>query len=133
MQQGVLLNGEKFGYSKEMIKVFSETWKRIGFTGGLNYYRANFVGPPIHLGSKIESNFCAGLKSLNVLVPTLVIYPKKDKFLMESSLDKLHYYVDNLTIRKVENATHWVCHEKTNEVISILDEFFGFSFVVAKL
>jgi len=123
-QQNVLLNGEELSYSKEMIEIFSETWKRVGFTSGLNYYRANFVGP-IQIGTNAEYNFL-DLKSLHVLVPTLVIYPKDDIYVKESGLDKLHYYIDNLTIRKVANATHWICREKTDQVISILEEFFRF-------
>jgi pimeloyl-ACP methyl ester carboxylesterase len=111
--QIVLGEGLKSGvFTEEDKAAYIAAWSQPGaLTGGLNYYRAARVGPPAE-GDKNAANFAAGLPSLNVKVPTLVIWGEKDTALLTSNLDGLDKYVSNLTIKRIPDGTHWVIHEK---------------------
>src|SRR5260221_1695705 len=76
--QVVLGEGLKNGvFTEEDKKAYIEAWSQPGaLTGGLNYYRAARVGPPTG-DDKQAANFAAGLGSLEVKVPTLVVWGEK--------------------------------------------------------
>jgi len=102
-------------------------WSQPGaLTGGLNYYRANKVGPPAP-GNKpdgapsLGSFGSAGL--LNVRVPTLVIWGMADTALLPGNLEGLADVVRDLTVRRIADGTHWVVHEKTELVTSLIVAF----------
>src|SRR5213594_62228 len=79
-------------------------WSQPGaLTGGLNYYRAAGVGPPT--GEEKSRSFEPGTKSLQVRVPTLVIWGERDTALTKGNLDGLEAYVPDLTIRRVADGT----------------------------
>src|SRR4029077_12219447 len=80
-------------------------------TGGLNYYRAAQVGPPTEAG-KPSANFAAALPSLEVKVPTLVIWGEKDTALLTGNLEGLDKFVPALTIKRIPDGTHWAIHEQ---------------------
>jgi len=122
--QIVLGEGLKNGvFTEEDKKAYIEAWSQPGaLTGGLNYYRAARVGPPTE-GAKNPENFAAGLPSLDVKVPTLVIWGEKDTALLTGNLDGLDKYVPNLTIKRIPDGTHWVIHEKPALVDGYIREF----------
>src|SRR5207247_6774899 len=60
---------------------------------------------------KPAANFAAGLPSLEVKVPTLVIWGEKDTALLTGNLEGLDRFVPNLTIKRIPDGTHWVIHE----------------------
>ncbi len=80
-------------------------------TGGLNYYRAAGVGPPISDGQP-ASGISSTIPSFQVKVPTLVIWGERDIYLLTSNLDGLEQFVPNLTVKQVPDGSHWVVHEK---------------------
>ncbi|MGH9761845.1 MAG: alpha/beta fold hydrolase [Blastocatellia bacterium] len=120
----VLGQGLKEGFFTEADKkAYIEAWSQPGaLTGGLNYYRASHVGPPAE-GQKDPENFTSGLPSLDVKVPTLVIWGEKDTALLTGNLDGLDKYVPHLTIKRIPDGTHWVIHEKPELVDSYIKEF----------
>lgn len=120
----VLGQGLKDGvFTEADKKAYIDAWSQPGaLTGGLNYYRAAQVGPPAE-GQKSASNFAANLPSLNVNVPTLVIWGEKDTALLTGNLEGLDAYVPNLTIKRIPEGTHWVIHEKPELVDSYIREF----------
>jgi len=122
--QIVLGEGLKNGvFTEEDKKAYIEAWSQPGaLTGGLNYYRAARVGPPAE-GDTNAANFAAGLPSLDVKVPTLVIWGEKDTALLTGNLDGLDKYVPNLTIKRIPDGTHWVIHEKPALVDGYIREF----------
>lgn len=63
------------------------------------------------------------LPSLDVKVPTLVIWGEKDTALLTGNLVGLDKYVPNLTIKRIPEGTHWVIHEKPELVNSYIREF----------
>jgi pimeloyl-ACP methyl ester carboxylesterase len=122
--QIVLGEGLKNGvFSEEDKKAYIEAWSQPGaLTGGLNYYRAARVGPPTQ-GDPNAANFAAGMPSLNVNVPTLVVWGEKDTALLTGNLEGLDKYVPNLTIKRIPDGTHWVIHEKPALVNAYIREF----------
>ena len=75
---------------------------------GVNYYRASrFTQEP------------AGI----IKVPTLVIHGMKDNFIRPVTLEGLDEYVEDLTIVKADNASHWVMHDEPELVNSSIREF----------
>jgi pimeloyl-ACP methyl ester carboxylesterase len=111
--QVVLGEGLKTGVFTEADKqAYIEAWSQPGaLTGGLNYYRASRVGPPT-ADDKQVANFGAGLSSLEVKVPTLVIWGEKDTALLTGNLEGLEGFVPDLTIKRIPDGTHWVIHEQ---------------------
>jgi pimeloyl-ACP methyl ester carboxylesterase len=121
----VMGDGLKTGaFTEEDKKAYIEAWSQPGaLTGGLNYYRAARVGPPSGEGDKQSANFAAGMPSLMVNVPTLVIWGEKDVALLTGNLEGLDKFVPNLTIKRIPDGSHWVIHEKPQLVNSYIREF----------
>jgi len=121
LQNGVFTDEDKQAY----IKAWSEPG---ALTGGLNYYRANAVGPPPSGQTPASTpassgNFGADPSRLMVKVPTLVIWGEKDTALLTGNLDGLDQFVPQLTIKRIPEGTHWVIHEKPTEVNGYIREF----------
>jgi len=121
--QVVLGEGLKQGFfTDDDKKAYIEAWSQPGaLTGGLNYYRAARVGPPT--GDKEAASFVAGVPSLEVKVPTLVIWGEKDTALLTGNLEGLDKYVPNLTVKRIPDGTHWVIHEKPELVDGYIRDF----------
>jgi len=127
----VLGAGLKSGiFTEDDKKAYIEAWSQPGaLTGGLNYYRAAQVGPPqpntqIPAGAAPADSVPAPA-SLAVRVPTLVIWGEKDTALLRENLDGLDQFVPNLTIKRIPEGTHWVVHERPDEVNRYIHEFIG--------
>jgi epoxide hydrolase 4 len=118
----VLDDGLKKGYfTEEDKRAYLEAWSQPGaLTGGLNYYRAAPLGS--FVGRK-AGDMSSELPSLNVRVPTLVIWGEKDVYLLTSNLNGLEQYVPDLTVKRVPDASHWVIHEKPGVVNAAIREF----------
>jgi pimeloyl-ACP methyl ester carboxylesterase len=119
----VLTRGLKKGYFTEADKdAYIAAWSQPGaLTGSLNWYRAAGIGPPS--GEAKARSFESNLESTRVKVPTLVIWGEKDKALVKENLDGLEAYVADLTIRRIEDGTHWVIHEQPALVSGYIREF----------
>ena len=126
----VLGAGLKTGaFTEEDKQKYIKAWSQPGaLTGGLNYYRANRVGPPApgkdtDQKSSSTGNFAVDPTALTVKVPTLVIWGEKDTALLTQNLDGLDQFVPQLTIKRIPDGTHWVIHEKPTEVNGDIREF----------
>ncbi|HYL37494.1 MAG TPA: alpha/beta hydrolase [Bryobacteraceae bacterium] len=120
LKNGVFTEDDKQAYIK--------AWSQPGaLTGGLNYYRANQVGPPAPgqaaNASSSTGNFAIDPNALTVKVPTLVIWGEKDTALLTQNLDGLDKFVPQLTIKRIPDGSHWVIHEKRDEVNADIREF----------
>ncbi len=118
LKTGVFTEADKEAY----IKAWSEPG---ALTGGLNYYRANAVGPPApgQAPAAGRGNFAVDPNALLVKVPTLVIWGEKDTALLTQNLDGLDKFVPQLTIHRVPDGSHWVIHEKRDEVNTAIRDF----------
>jgi pimeloyl-ACP methyl ester carboxylesterase len=125
LYQGVLSEGVKNGYfSEEDCKAYLEAWSQPGaLTGGLNYYRAAYIGPPTAEGGPAKGKFVADLVELTVKVPTLVVWGEKDPYLLTGNLEGLEELVADLTVERIPDGSHWVIHEKSALINSLIRSF----------
>jgi pimeloyl-ACP methyl ester carboxylesterase len=131
--EGVLGAGLKTGVFTEADKqAYIEAWSQPGaLTGGLNYYRAANLGPPVPpkegeapvASTPSGSAFGLDATSLTVKVPTLVIWGEKDTALLTGNLDGMDEFVPNLTVKRIPDGSHWVIHEKPALVNEYIREF----------
>ena len=122
----VLGDGLKNGvFNDEDKQAYIKAWSQPGaLTGGLNYYRANEVGPPAAGQNPSGGRSSApDLSALMVKVSTLVIWGEKDTALLTQNLDGLEKFVPQLTIKRIPDGSHWVVHEKRDEVNAAIRDF----------
>jgi len=107
---------------------YLKAWSQPGaLTGGLNYYRANHLGPPVpsEMAGAIgaSGNVAPDPALMMVKVPTLVIWGEKDTALTAHNLEGLDRFVPDLTVKRIPDGSHWVIHEKPAEVNGYIREF----------
>src|SRR5262245_60096418 len=104
---------------------YIEAWSAPGaLTGMLNWYRATPLVVP-RPGEAVDPASLPRLDpaQLRVRMPHLVIWGMGDPALLPSSRATLADYCDDLTVREIAGADHWVVHQKTDEVIGHLKAF----------
>lgn len=119
---GFFTNGGGAPWLTESLKQqYREVWD-ISLEGGCNYYRASPVRPPTPQdpgAAAIE----LPREMLTVSVPTLVLWAMDDVALPPELIDGLDGYIPELTLEKVEGATHWIIHERPAFVAERLGAF----------
>jgi pimeloyl-ACP methyl ester carboxylesterase len=120
----------KFGSQWKMTdgirRKYVRAWSQPGaLTGGLNYYRASPLYPPTSKEDedRIQSILDLPPDMFEVKVPTLVIWGELDSALLVGNLNGLDDYVQDLTIERIPDATHWVVHEKPEVVNALIRKF----------
>lgn len=114
-EKGVLSGQEKAAYR--------EAWSQPGaVTGGLNWYRASNLEVPTSVLTAPPLTVLDPDK-FRISIPTLVIWGEQDHALLPSLLDGLETYVENLTIKKLPEAGHWVVQEFPDTVNALIDDF----------
>jgi pimeloyl-ACP methyl ester carboxylesterase len=104
---------------------YVEAWSAPGaLTGMLNWYRASPVVVPAP-GQAVDPARVPKLDpaALRIRMPHLVIWGMDDQALPPSARATLADYCDDLTVREIAGADHWVVHQKPDEVIGYLREF----------
>ena len=104
---------------------YIEAWSPPGaLTGMLNWYRASPLLVP-HPGEAVDPGKVMRLDpaQLRVRMPHLVIWGMNDQALLPVSRATLGDYCDDLTVREIKDADHWVVHQRTDEVIALLRDF----------
>jgi pimeloyl-ACP methyl ester carboxylesterase len=118
--------GSKWEMTAELRQKYIGAWSQPGaLTGSLNYYRASFLYPPT---SEEDKQGIKKIKDLPreifmVKVPTLVIWGELDQALLLGNLDGLEQYVDDLTIKRIPDATHWIVNEQPEVVNALIRNF----------
>ena len=102
---------------------YREVWDA-SLEGGCNYYRASPVRPP-----RPEDPAAAAInlprEMLTVDLPTLVLWAMDDTALPPELIDGLDDYIPQLTLEKIEGASHWIIHEQPALIIDRLANFFA--------
>jgi pimeloyl-ACP methyl ester carboxylesterase len=118
--------GSKWDMTEEVRLKYIEAWSRPGaLTGGLNYYRVSPLYPPTTPEdvAKIKSILDLPPELLAVKVPTLVIWGEQDRALLSGNLDGLEDYIEDLTVKRIPDGSHWVSHEQPDQVNALIREF----------
>ncbi|WP_309605268.1 alpha/beta hydrolase [Phenylobacterium sp.] len=95
--------------SAEEMAVFVESFRRTGFTGGINWYR-NFTR---------NWAMSEGVDQ-QVRVPGLMVMAEKDAVLPPSAADGMEAYVADLEKALVRESGHWTQQEKPDDVNRII-------------
>jgi len=106
---------------------YLEAWRRPGaLTGMLNWYRATPLVVP-KPGEAVDPATLPRLDpgQLRVRMAHLVIWGMNDQALLPVTRATLADYCDDLTVREIPGADHWVVHQRTDEVIGRIREFLG--------
>jgi pimeloyl-ACP methyl ester carboxylesterase len=104
---------------------YRAVWSQ-GLTGPCNYYRASPLrpprpGPPHH--DLAAAAVTIPRSMLEIHLPTLVIWAMGDTALPPALLEGLDDFVPQMTLRRVDDATHWIVHEQPALVAAYLQEF----------
>jgi pimeloyl-ACP methyl ester carboxylesterase len=110
-------------YTPERAQRYRAVWRR-GLTGGVNYYRASPLHPPLP-GAAEAAGPALDPSRFRVRVPTLVLWGEADAALPPRLLDGLDELVDDLTIERLPQATHWLAHEEPQHVAAAIHAFCG--------
>ena len=107
--------------TEERKRQYREVWDA-SLTGGCNYYRASPLRPP---SAQDQGALAINLprEMLTVDLPTLVLWAMDDVALPPELIDGLDDYVPRLTLEKVQEATHWIVHERPAFVAERLAAF----------
>lgn len=100
---------------------YREVWTA-GLTGGCNFYRASPLRPPTD-ADKGAADLDIPHHLLTVDLPTLVIWAMNDIALPPELIDGLDDYISKLTLKKVDNASHWIVHEQPQLVAGYLQDY----------
>jgi pimeloyl-ACP methyl ester carboxylesterase len=114
--------GQPLAWMTEAVKnQYREVWSA-GLRGGCNYYRASPLRPPRPQDpAAVAVNIPESM--LKVAIPTMVVWGMGDTALPPELLDGLAHYIPQLTLHKVDGATHWIVHEQPQLLISYLQAF----------
>jgi pimeloyl-ACP methyl ester carboxylesterase len=119
MGAGDAAHGSGKGWLTEGVKAQYRTVWNLGLTGGLNYYRASPLRPP-----RPDDAAAAGVElpasMFTISVPTLVLWGLKDIALPAALAQGLDAYIADLTLERIEHASHWIVHEQPQRVIASL-------------
>jgi pimeloyl-ACP methyl ester carboxylesterase len=123
-------------FKDEVRQKYHACWRR-GLLGGVNYYRASPLHPPVagHPGPTDRGPTDRGPTDrgptdlhltpddFRVTVPTRVIWGERDHALPKSLLDGLDQVVDDLQVERIPEGTHWVIHEQPERINRLLRQF----------
>lgn len=107
--------------TEEIRDQYRACW-RGGLEGPLNYYRASPLRPP-PAGQADGQPLEWPEARLKVIHPTLAIWGMKDHALLPGLLDGLKAYVPLLTIHRLAEASHWLVHERPQEIAEWMRDF----------
>lgn len=112
-------------FTPEVRARYHACWSR-GLTGGLNYYRASPLHPPLDqpLNQPLDglaSKYSAA--DFRCKVPTRVIWGENDMALPKELLNGLDEVVDDLEVERIPEGTHWVIHEQPQRINRLLRGF----------
>jgi len=124
--EAVFTFGSHWEFSEAVRRKYIAAWDQHGaLTGGLNYYRISPLYPPETEADENRVRSIADLprEVFAVSVPTLVIWGEADTALLPCLLEGLDHYIDDLTIRRIPDGSHWVIHEQPGKVNGLIREF----------
>jgi len=118
--------GSKWEMSEEKRLKYIDAWSQPGaLTGSLNYYRASPIYPPTSENDAAQIGSILNLpkEMFEIKVPTLVIWGEEDRALLTGNLDGLEEYIEDLTVKRIPDGTHWVIHEQPELINSLIRDF----------
>ena len=107
----------------ELLARYRVAWTQAGaMDASLNFYRASPLHPATPEAPS-EPKLELDPADFMVRVPTLVIWGERDTALLPGLLDGLEALVPKLSVKRIPDASHWVIHERPEEVNRLIREF----------
>ena len=95
---------------------YHAAWGQAGaLTGGCNYYRASPLHPPED-GAPGAAGFVLDPTPFCVRIPTLILWGENDIALPIKLIEGLEPMIDDLTIQRFKDGSHWLLHEQPKNV-----------------
>ncbi|MDD8058472.1 MULTISPECIES: alpha/beta fold hydrolase [Shewanella] len=122
-------------FTPEIIDTYRHVWQQPGAINGmLQYYRAMpqlAEKETAHKQSEHHSTSATQVKptseikipNIRLNIPTLVLWGEQDLAFVNENLDGLLDYVAHCTIKRFPNTSHWIQHERPDEVNQAINEF----------
>jgi pimeloyl-ACP methyl ester carboxylesterase len=103
-------------FSPDYVQRYIEAWSQPGaVTAMINYYRAAFHRAPTQVEPALRP----------VTAPTRIIWGERDRYLGKEYAEPDRADVPNLEqVIRLPDVSHWVQHDKPDQVTSLLVEFF---------
>ncbi|WP_026377149.1 alpha/beta fold hydrolase [Aestuariibacter salexigens] len=95
-------------------QVYIDAWSQIGAVEGMLQYYKNM--PQLVLDEDEEKLNQLRIPDIRIDVPTTVIWGMEDRAFVPEVLDGLDRYVTDITVRRLQGATHWLHHECADQV-----------------
>lgn len=124
LAEGLLLSMQRADapwYTPERARRYREVWNR-GLKGGVNYYRASPLYPPT-VDDPGPAKLTLKAEDFRVRVPTLILWGEADQALPAELLEGLAELIDDLTIKRLPRATHWLAHEEPERIEELIRDF----------
>jgi pimeloyl-ACP methyl ester carboxylesterase len=115
---------ERMGASAWLDEAMRERYRRVwacGLDGGLNYYRASPLRPPLDGEPDRLARIDLPDAAVTVRVPTTVLWGLDDTALLPGLLDGLSQWVPDLRLVRVSGASHWIVHERPELVVAEIE------------
>jgi pimeloyl-ACP methyl ester carboxylesterase len=110
LQRSLLKTAKKGAFSAEDIAAYKKAWRQPGaLTAMINWYRAY----------KYNTLPASG----TIQLPVLLIWGRKDQFLLPQMAQQSIDRCSNGKLVMVEDATHWIHHEHPHLVNTLIDDF----------
>jgi len=149
----LLLSQDNYHYLSEKIMVSSQAnvftdaikaqyrqvWRQQGAINGmLQYYRAMpqlapndpdndnpqaFDDKYLVKTSQIKNTADINIPKIRIKLPTLVLWAEQDLAFVNENLDGIEHYVPNCSIIRFPNTSHWLQHERPDEVNRAIEVF----------
>lgn len=99
-------------------RVYSTAWNRPGaLTAGLNYYRANRLGPNPLDAPRDEADGARPQRTPAPLaLPTLVLWGDRDPYFTPDNVQRLGAVVRDPEIVRFADNDHWIVHQRPDDV-----------------
>lgn len=108
-------------FNEQRADEYRRVWSR-GLAGGLNYYRASPLHPPL-AGESEPRRLKLYPQDFVCRVPTLILWGMADTALPATLLDGLIDVVPQLRVEPMARGTHWLIHEEPQFVANRILEF----------
>jgi pimeloyl-ACP methyl ester carboxylesterase len=113
---------DQYGWLTNKVRAqYQEVWD-MGLTGACNYYAASPMQPATNESPAISS-LTLPKKMFAIKIPTQVIWGMGDTALRPALLIGLDEYIADLRIHKVDDATHWITHERPALLKQLITHF----------
>jgi pimeloyl-ACP methyl ester carboxylesterase len=109
LEKSMISSANKNTFSRQEMIAYKTAWRNPGAVKAMiNWYRAYKYSQP-------------ALKRISI--PTLILWGKKDKFLLPEMAEKSNLLCSKGKLILIEDATHWLHHEKVAKVNQLIQNF----------